>query len=83
VRLQTYSRVLLIEADPAVTAIISRLLTSEGYMVETEPDGEAGLARALERNCALVILNAMLPKKTGFQVCCDLRQTGVDTAILM
>ena len=81
--MQTYSRVLLIEADPGVSAIISRLLTSEGYLVETEPDGDSGLARALERNCALVILNAMLPEKTGFQVCCDLRQAGVDTAILM
>jgi two-component system alkaline phosphatase synthesis response regulator PhoP len=83
VRLQTHSRVLLIEADSGVATIISRLLTSEGYLVETEANGEAGLARALERSCALVILNAILPKKTGFQVCCDLRQNGVDTAILM
>jgi two-component system alkaline phosphatase synthesis response regulator PhoP len=83
VRLETYSRVLLIEADPGVTAIISRLLTGEGYLVEAQSDGEAGLARALERASALVILNAILPKKTGFQVCGDLRQAGVDTAILM
>jgi two-component system, OmpR family, alkaline phosphatase synthesis response regulator PhoP len=82
-RLPIDSRVLLIEDDPAVTVTISRALTSEGYAVETESDGEAGLARALERNCALVILNAILPKKTGFHVCCDLRQAGVDTAILM
>jgi two-component system alkaline phosphatase synthesis response regulator PhoP len=77
------SRVLLIEDDPAVAVTVSRLLTAEGYAVETEPDGETGLARALERTCALVILNAILPKKTGFHVCCDLRQAGVDTAILM
>jgi len=51
--------------------------------VEIEVDGETGLAKALERTCALVILNAILPKKTGFHVCCDLRQAGVDTAILM
>jgi len=81
--LQTYSRVLLIEADPGVSAIISSLLTSEGYLVETESDGESGLARALERTNALIILNAILPKKTGFHVCGDLRQAGVDTAILM
>ena len=62
---------------------ISRLLTSEGYQVDTEPDGETGLARALERTSTLIILNASLPKKTGFHVCCNLRQAGVDTAILM
>ena len=81
--MQTYTKVLLIEADAGVGTIISRLLTSEGYSVETESDGESGLARALERTCALIVLNAILPKKTGFQVCGELRQAGVDTAILM
>lgn len=77
------SKVLLIESDPSVSIGISRLLTGDGYLVETESDGEAGLARALERASALIILNAVLPGKTGFRVCCDLRQAGVDTAILM
>lgn len=79
----TSARILLIEDDPGVAITVSRLLTSEGYQVETESDGESGLARALERTCTLVILNAILPAKTGFHVCCDLRQAGVDTAILM
>jgi DNA-binding response OmpR family regulator len=83
VRLFTSARILLIEDDPGVAITVSRLLTSEGYQVETESDGESGLARALERTCTLVILNAILPAKTGFHVCCDLRQAGVDTAILM
>jgi two-component system alkaline phosphatase synthesis response regulator PhoP len=76
-------RILLIEEDPSVTVTISRLFTSEGYAVEAESDGESGLARALDRASTLVILNAILPKKTGLDVCCDLRQAGVDTAILM
>jgi len=83
VRLSSHSRILLIEADAVVAITISRLLASEGYLVETESDGENGLARALERTWGLVILNAILPKKSGFHVCCDLRQAGVDTAILM
>ena len=83
VRLSSHSRILLIEADPVVAITISRLLPSEGYLLETESDGENGLARALERTWGLVILNAILPKKSGFHVCCDLRQAGVDTAILM
>jgi two-component system, OmpR family, alkaline phosphatase synthesis response regulator PhoP len=77
------SRILLIEDDPGVAVTISSLLAREGYTVETEPDGEAGLARALDRAWALVIVNAILPRKTGFHICCDLRQAGVDTAILM
>ena len=83
VRLSSHSRILVIEADAVVAITISRLLTSEDYLVETESDGENGLVRALERTWGLVILNAILPKKSGFHVCCDLRQAGVDTAILM
>ena len=82
-RLLTHSRILLIEDDPNVAVTVSRLLAGEGYSIETEADGETGLARALERTWTLVILNAILPTKTGFHVCCDLRQAGVDTAILM
>ena len=81
--MSSHSRILLIEDDLDVAATISRLLTGEGYLVETESDGETGLARALERACELVILNAILPKKTGFHVCGSLRQAGVDTAMLM
>jgi DNA-binding response OmpR family regulator len=66
-----------------VASAISRLLTTAGYAVEIESDGETGLGRALERSWALLILNADLPKKNGFHVCADLRRAGVDTAILM
>jgi CheY-like chemotaxis protein len=52
VRLSSHSRILLIEADAVVAITISRLLASEGYLVETESDGENGLARALERTWA-------------------------------
>lgn len=77
------SRVLLIEDDPGVAVTVSRVLTREGYIVEIVSDGETGLARALQRTSTLIVLNAILPKKSGFQLCCDLRQAGVDTAILM
>jgi len=66
-----------------VAVAVSRLLTSEGFQVETESDGEIGLVRALERASALIIVNAILPRKTGFHICTELRQAGVDTAILM
>ncbi len=63
--------------------MVSRLLTAEGYEVEMESDGEAGFARAWERTSVLIIVNAVLPGKTGFDICSELRQAGIDTAIMM
>jgi two-component system alkaline phosphatase synthesis response regulator PhoP len=58
-------------------------LTTEGYEVESAADGEMGLAMATEGKFDLVILDIMLPRKTGFEVCRELRQRGVDVAILV
>jgi two-component system alkaline phosphatase synthesis response regulator PhoP len=62
---------------------VSDLLSAEGYDVEAACDGEAGLARALAGEFDVVILDVMLPKKNGFEVCRELRQAGVDSAVLM
>jgi two-component system alkaline phosphatase synthesis response regulator PhoP len=58
-------------------------LTAEGYDVETAGDGETGLAKATAGKFHLAILDVMLPRKSGFDVCRELRQRGVDIAILM
>lgn len=75
--------ILLIEDEPGLVMTISDLLAAEGHHVESAADGESGLAKASTRKYALIILDVMLPKKTGFEVCRQLRQSGVDTAILM
>ncbi|MEQ1472438.1 MAG: response regulator transcription factor [Candidatus Acidiferrum sp.] len=75
--------ILLIEDEPGLVMTISDLLAAEGYQVESVADGESGLSRATREKFALIILDVMLPKKTGFEICRQLRQTGVDTAILM
>jgi len=62
---------------------LSDLLTGEGYALETASDGESGLARASAGLFDLVILDIMLPRKTGFDVCRELRQKGIDSAVLM
>jgi len=77
------SRILIVEDEPGLVLTISDLLTAEGYEVSTAADGPAGLAMASEQQFALIILDVMLPKKTGFDVCRELRQRGVDSAILM
>ncbi|HUE43552.1 MAG TPA: response regulator transcription factor [Candidatus Sulfotelmatobacter sp.] len=77
------SRILIVEDEPGLVLTISDLLTAEGYEVSTAADGPAGLAMASEQQFAVIILDVMLPKKTGFDVCRELRQRGVDSAILM
>ena len=77
------SRILLVEDEPGLVLTLTDLLRAEGYAVDTAMDGEAGLTKAAARKFDLVILDVMLPKKTGFNVCRELRQRGVDTAILL
>jgi two-component system alkaline phosphatase synthesis response regulator PhoP len=75
--------ILLIEDEPGLVMTITDLLTTEGHRVESVSDGDAGLAKATREKFALIILDVMLPKKTGLEVCRQLRQAGIDTAILM
>lgn len=77
------SRILLVEDEPGLVLTVSDLLATEGYEVETAIDGDIGLDKASGGNFDLVILDVMLPKKSGFDVCRELRQKGVDVAILM
>jgi two-component system, OmpR family, alkaline phosphatase synthesis response regulator PhoP len=76
-------RILLVEDDPGLRLTLTHRLDSEGYKVETAADGEDGLARATDGGFDLVILDVMLPRKNGFDVCRDLRQRGVGTPVLM
>jgi two-component system, OmpR family, alkaline phosphatase synthesis response regulator PhoP len=77
------SRVLLIEDEPGLVLTLTDLLRAEGYEVDAASDGETGLSKALTREHSVIILDVMLPKKNLFDVCRELRQAGVDTAILM
>jgi len=76
-------RILLIEDEPGLVMTLMDLFRAEGFEVESALDGETGLERALSREHSLIILDVMLPRKNGFEVCRELRQAGIDTAILM
>jgi len=76
-------RILLIEDEPGLVMTLTDLFHAEGFDVESASDGETGLSRALSREHSLIVLDVMLPKKNGFEICRELRQSGVDTAILM
>jgi two-component system alkaline phosphatase synthesis response regulator PhoP len=76
-------RILLIEDEPGLVMTLTDRLTSEGYVVASERDGEAGLEQASLESFDAIILDVMLPHKNGFDICRDLRQRGVQTPVLM
>jgi len=76
-------RVLVVEDEPGLRLTLSDRLTSEGYAVDTASDGEAGLAQATRGAYDLIVLDVMLPRMNGFDVCRAVRQRGVTTPILM
>ncbi len=77
------ARILLIEDEPGVVVTVSDLLGAEGYLVEFAMDGPSGLARASTDQFELIVLSDVLPGKSGFDVCRELRQSGFDGGILM
>ena len=76
-------RILLVEDEPGLVLTITDRLKSEGYDVASAPDGPSGLERATREAWDVILLDVMLPGKTGFDVCRDLRQRGVTTPVIM
>ena len=76
-------RILLVEDEEGLIITLTDRLQSEGFEVKSAADGEAGLSFALKESFDLIILDVMLPKKNGLDVCRDLRQKEVSTPILM
>ncbi|HEX8247994.1 MAG TPA: response regulator transcription factor [Pyrinomonadaceae bacterium] len=76
-------KVLLVEDEEGLILTLTDRLRSEGFDVASAKDGEAGLARALSESFDLIILDVMLPRKNGFDVCRDLRQKQIETPVLM
>jgi two-component system alkaline phosphatase synthesis response regulator PhoP len=76
-------KILLVEDEPGLVMTLTDRLRAEGYEVESATDGETGLARASSGEFDLMILDVMLPRKSGFDVCRKLRQIGNTVPILM
>ena len=76
-------RVLLVEDEEGLIITLTDRLKSEGFDVIVARDGEQGQTRAMNDALDLIVLDVMLPKKNGFDVCRDLRREGVETPILM
>lgn len=75
--------VLIVEDDKAMSVALCDGLASEGFKVVCAANGEDGLSLAIERKPDLVILDVMLPRLNGLDVCRRLRAAGHDVPIIM
>jgi len=76
-------RVLVVEDEPKIADAVQRGLLAEGFTVDVAADGEEGLWRGREYAYDAIVLDIMLPKRSGYDVCKELRAAGIWTPVLM
>lgn len=76
-------QVLIIEDDPAMLRGLKDNFEFQGYRVQTAADGEKGLDAALSIRPDLIILDIMLPKVNGYEICQTIRKENLDMPIIM
>lgn len=77
------TKILIVEDEPNMRLGLKDNLEFEGYDVETSENGEDGLNKIFENNYDLIILDVMMPKMSGFDVCRNARKSGVTTPIIL
>lgn len=76
-------KLLIVEDDPRIAETLSAGLSEEKFLVEVAEDGERGEYMAAINHYDAVILDLLLPRRSGMEVCRDLRAQGINTPILM
>src|ERR1035437_9353181 len=76
-------RILIIEDETPMRTALADLLAAEGYRALTAADGESGLERALAEKPDFILLDVMMPKLDGFQVCAELRRLAMAGRVQM
>ena len=79
----TGSRILIIEDDATLLRGLKDNFSAKGFLVETASDGETGLDRALSGAADVILLDIMLPKVNGYEICRAARESGSDVPIIM
>ena len=75
--------ILIVEDEKNIVDILNFNLVKEGYSTMEAYDGQSGLQLALEQDPDLILLDLMLPKMNGFDVCRSLREQGRTTPVIM
>ena len=75
--------ILLVDDEPSITELARMYLERDGYRIHEAADGESALEAAAKQKPALIVLDVMLPKVDGFDVCRRLRSAGDQVPIIM
>jgi len=76
-------RILIVEDEPALMRGLKDTFTSKGFEVLCAADGETGLRLALDAQPELILLDIMLPKVNGYEICREMRAHGNEVPIIM
>src|ERR1051326_6999519 len=76
-------KILIVEDEPSIALALEDDLRREGYQTEVASDGDTAARRALSGQFDLILLDVMLPKQDGFEVCRQVRRAGVDIPIIL
>ncbi|MEI8377924.1 MAG: response regulator transcription factor [bacterium] len=77
------SRLLIVDDDKEIQELLKVDLQLSGYLVDTASDGQEGLAMALKSAYDLILLDVMMPKMDGFEVCQNIRKVNKEIPILL
>ncbi len=76
-------KILVVDDEQNMRTGLKDNLEFEGYEVHTANDGEQGLKKILDNSYNLIILDVMMPKKSGFDVCKEVRKAGITTPVIL
>ena len=77
------SRILIVEDEPNMRLGLKDNLEFEGYEVDFADDGETGLKKIFEGDFSLILLDVMLPKMSGYDICKTVRKSGKNVPIIL
>jgi DNA-binding response OmpR family regulator len=77
------ARILIVEDEPVLLRGLKDTFANQGWEVLTAADGQAGLDLALSTDVDLILLDIMLPRVNGYEICREVRARGVESPILM
>jgi len=77
------AKILIVEDEPNMRMGLKDNLEFEGYDIELAEDGEKGINKILTNNYNLIIMDVMMPKISGFDVCRTIRKKGITTPVIL
>lgn len=80
---EVQKRILIVDDDDEIRELLEFDIASSGYFVDIAKDGLEGLNKALNNTYDLILLDVMMPKMNGFEVCKNIRQAKLGVPVLM